>query len=194
MTKTTTSKPEAAVGKRRSNAPDADTEAMIFQGCNITQLAKLFRMERRDITPKIIDVAPIGTRGGYPIYAVHEVAPYLVKPMYDVETYLRRMNFKDLPKELSKEFWNGQRAKQDFDIKAGNLWETEKVVEKFGDAVKTLRMSMLLIPDTLTRTAGLNESQRNAVQSSIDGILNDLATALVDQFRKDESEVDDDEV
>ncbi|ECV8069594.1 hypothetical protein ABQ22_24835, partial [Salmonella enterica subsp. enterica serovar Typhimurium] len=133
-----------ATRNRRSNAPDADTEAMIFQGCNITQLAKLFRMERRDITPKIMDVPPIGERGGYPIYAVHEVAPYLVKPLYDVETYLRRMNFKDLPKELSKEFWAGQRAKQDFDIKAGNLWETEKVIEHFGEAVKVLRMSMLL--------------------------------------------------
>lgn len=191
MTKTT--RPEVATGKRRSNAPDADTEAMIFQGCNITQIAKLFRMERRDVTPKIMDVPPIGERGGYPIYAVHEVAPYLIKPLYDVETYLRRMNFKDLPKELSKEFWAGQRAKQDFDIKAGNLWETEQVVEHFGEAVKLLRMSMLLIPDTLARQAGLTEAQRNVVQSSVDGMLNDLAVALIDKFKKDDK-VDDDEV
>lgn len=127
MTKTTKTTP-LATRNRRSNAPDADTEAMIFQGCNITQLAKLFRMERRDITPKIMDIPPVGERGGYPIYAVHEVAPYLVKPLYDVETYLRRMNFKDLPKELSKEFWNGQRAKQEYDLRAGNLWPTEDVV------------------------------------------------------------------
>ena len=46
MTKTTKTAP-LATRNRRSNAPDADTEAMIFQGCNITQLAKLFRMERR---------------------------------------------------------------------------------------------------------------------------------------------------
>jgi hypothetical protein len=166
---------------------------MIFQGCNITQIAKLFRMERRDVTPKIMDVPPIGERGGYPIYAVHEVAPYLIKPLYDVETYLRRMNFKDLPKELSKEFWAGQRAKQDFDIKAGNLWETEQVVEHFGEAVKLLRMSMLLIPDTLARQAGLTEAQRNVVQSSVDGMLNDLAVALIDKFKKDDK-VGDDEV
>lgn len=182
-----------AAGRRRSNAPDADTEAMIFQGCNITQIAKLFRMERRDITPKIMDVPPIGERGGYPIYAVHEVAPYLVKPLYDVETYLRRMNFKDLPKELSKEFWAGQRAKQDFDIKAGNLWETEQIISHFGEAVKILRMSLLLIPDTLARQAGLTEAQRSATQSAIDGILNDLTDALVDRFKEDK-EADDDEV
>lgn len=181
-----------ALRNRRSNAPDADTEAMIFQGCNVTQLAKLFRMERRDITPKIMDIPPAGERGGYPIYAVHEVAPYLVKPLYDVETYLRRMNFKDLPKELSKEFWNGQRAKQEFDLRAGNLWPTEKVVEAFGEAVKTLRMSLLLVPDTLSRQAGLSESQRNVVQASIDSTLNDLARLLEERFASDED--GDDEV
>jgi hypothetical protein len=189
MTKTN-SKAPLATRNRRSNAPDADTEAMIFQGCNVTQLAKLFRMERRDITPKIMEVPPIGERGGYPIYAVHEVAPYLVKPLYDVETYLRRMNFKDLPKELSKEFWNGQRAKQEFDLRAGNLWPTEDVVNVFGEAVKTLRMSLLLIPDTLSRQAGLSEAQRNVVQSAIDSTLNDLAKTLEERF----AEVDEDEV
>lgn len=192
---TKTNQRSTSGSRRRSNAPDAETEAMIFQGCNITQLAKLFRMERRDITPKIMDVPPIGERGGYPIYAVHEVAPYLVKPLYDVETYLRRMNFKDLPKELSKEFWAGQRAKQDFDIKAGNLWDTETVIEYFGEAIKVLRMSMLLIPDTLSRTAGLSEAQRNAVQSGVDGMLNDLSSSLIDRFTEIEAEkVDDDEV
>lgn len=191
MTKTNKT-PPIALRNRRSNAPDADTEAMIFQGCNITQLAKIFRMERRDITPKILDVPPIGERGGYPIYAIHEVAPYLVKPLYDVETYLRRMNFKDLPKELSKEFWNGQRAKQEYDIKAGNLWSTEQIVSAFGEAVKTLRMGLLLVPDTLTRQAGLTESQRNVVQEGVDSALNDLAKSLENCFQ--EPEQDDDEV
>ena len=187
MTKTTKTAP-LATRNRRSNAPDADTEAMIFQGCNITQLAKLFRMERRDITPKIMDIPPVGERGGYPIYEVHEVAPYLVKPLYDVETYLRRMNFKDLPKELSKEFWNGQRAKQEYDLRAGNLWPTEDVVSVFGEAVKTLRMSLLLIPDTLSRQVGLTEAQRNVVQSSVDSILDDLANTLERRFAEEEDD------
>lgn len=179
---------------RRSNSNDVETEAMLFQGANITQLSKLFGMEKRDITPKIIDVYPIGKRGGYDIYSVKEVAPYLVKPLYDVETYIRRMSFKDLPKELSKEFWSGQRAKQEFDIKAGNLWSTEQVIERFGEAVKTLRMGMLLIPDTLARQAGLTEAQRTVVQSSVDGMLSDLSRSLIEAFAEDETEDDDDEV
>lgn len=180
----------AEVRTRRSNSNDIETESMIFQGANLTQLSKLFGMEKRDITPKILDVYPVGKRGGYDIYSIKEVAPYLVKPLYDVENYIRRMSFKDLPKELSKEFWAGQRAKQEFDIKAGNLWATEEVIEKFGDAVKTLRMGMLLIPDTLARQAGLTEAQRTVVQASVDSMLNDLSNALIEKF----VEVDDDEV
>ncbi|MCO9782241.1 hypothetical protein KU393_25015, partial [Salmonella enterica subsp. enterica serovar Mbandaka] len=42
-------------------------------------------------------------------------------------------------------------------------WETEKVIEHFGEAVKVLRMSMLLIPDTLARQAGLSEPQRQVI-------------------------------
>jgi hypothetical protein len=42
---------------------------------------------------------------------------------------------------------------------------------------------MLLITDTLARQAGLTEAQRNVVQSSVDGMLNDLAVALIDKFK-----------
>ena len=53
-----------ALRQRRSNQNDDETNAMLFQGANITQIAKLFRMERRDVTPKIMDVSPCGERGG----------------------------------------------------------------------------------------------------------------------------------
>lgn len=53
-------------------------------------------------------------------------------------------------------------------------------------------MSMLLIPDTLARQAGLSEPQRQVITSSIDAMLNDLSSALIDKFNGDE--VDDDEV
>ena len=98
------------------------------------------------------------------------------------------MNFKDLPKELSKEFWNGQRAKQEYDLRAGNLWPTEDVVSVFGEAIKTLRMSLLLIPDTLSRQVGLTEAQRNVVQSSVDSILDDLANTLEKRFAEEEDD------
>lgn len=176
---------------RRSNAADAVSEAVIFQGANITQIAKLFHMERRDVTPKIMDVPPCGTRGGYPIYYVHEVAPHLVKPIYDIETYIKRMNHNDLPKYLSKEFWAGKLARQKYEEEAGDLWRTDKVIEVMGEAFKKLRMSLLLMGDAIERETAFTDRQRTLLQGMVDGALTDLADALVEQFKDDGSEEDD---
>lgn len=187
-----------ALRARRSNQNDSETESMIFQGANITQLGKLFRMDRRDITPKIMDVAPCGERGGYPIYYVHEVAPHLVKPIYDVETYLKRMHPNDLPKHLTKEFWGGMRAKQEYDKEAGNLWETDKVIAIMSEVFKVLRMSILLAGDTVEREIAFTAEQREKLRVILDGALQECANGLVNRFgpeaEKEQEQDDDDEI
>lgn len=188
---TTASRNPAA--KRRSNQLDTQTEAMLFDGCNLTQLAKIFRMERRDLSPKLREVTPCGERGGYPIYYIHEVAPHVVKPIYDIENYIMRMNHNDLPKMVSKEFWNGLKARQEYQLKAGELWPTDKVVEVMSEAFKQMRMSLLLMGDALDRETTLTEQQQTRLRTMIDGALNDLADGLISRFQKEaETEVADD--
>lgn len=170
---------EMAERQRRSNQNDAETEAMIFQGANITQIAKLFHMDRRDVTPKILDVPQCGTRGGYPIYFIHEVAPHLVKPIYDIETYIKRMHHNDLPKHLTKEFWAGALAKQKYEEEAGDLWRTDEVVEKLGGVFKKLRMTMLLMGDAIERETTFTDKQRDMLSAMVDGALNKMADSLV---------------
>lgn len=176
----------------RNNQTDKASEDMIFQGCTQSQLVKIFKMDRRDIRAKIAEgnVSPCGARAGYPIYAIHEVAPYLVKPLYDIETYLKRMHHNDLPKHLSKEFWAGMRAKQEYQLKEGELWPTEQVIAVMGNVFKRLRMSMLLIQDAVEREHMLTAQQRDKVSSLIDGALNDMADGLVEQFKEPEGEDD----
>lgn len=186
----------AALRQRRSNQNDENTEAMLFQGANITQLGKLFRMERRDITAKISGhVAPCGERGGYAIYFIHEVAPFVVKPMYDVETYLKRMHHNDLPKHLSKEFWAGLRQRQEYLKAEGDLWDTDKVIETMGDVFKKLRMTLLLAGDTVERELTFTPEQREKLRTIIDGSLNDMADELVNAYkdRAEKETVEDDD-
>lgn len=180
-------KKNSPTNPRRSNQMDEDTQAMLFDGCNLTQLAKIFRMERRDLSPKLREVTPCGNRGGYPIYYIHEVAPHVVKPIYDIEQYIMRMNHNDLPKMVSKEFWNGLKAKQDYQLRAGELWPTEEVVSVMSEAFKQIRMSLLLMPDALDRESTLTHQQQDRLRKMIDGALNDLADGLINRF----TEVDD---
>lgn len=173
---------KAPTTKRRVNQLDVESEAMLFQGVNITQLAKMLKMERRDVTPKIQEVTPCGERNGYPIYELKEVLPYLVKPLYDVEAYIRRMHPSELPKLLAKEFWNGMKAKQDYELREGELWPTEQVESVISESYKLIRMSLLLIPDALERESTLTDHQRGRIMEMIDGALNEMASTITAAF------------
>lgn len=176
--------------QRRSNQMDAETQSMMYEGLNLTQLAKLFRMDRRDVSPKLREVTQAGTRGGYPIYYVHEVAPHLVKPTQDIETYIMRMHHNDLPKHVSKEFWNGLRARQAYEEENGDLWRTDKVIDTLGETFKTLRMSLLLMGDAIERETTFTDMQRTRLSTMIDGALNDMAASLVTKFENQPDDAD----
>ncbi len=82
------------------------------------------------------------------------------------------------------------RAKQEYQLKEGELWPTEQVIAVMGDVFKRLRMSMLLIQDAVEREHMLTAQQRDKVSSLIDGALNDMADDLVEQFKEPEGEDD----
>lgn len=168
--------------KRRANGLDSDSEAIIFEGAFLTQIAKLFKMERRDVKQKIHGVAPIGKRSGYDIFDIAEVAPHLVKPIYDVETYLRRMHPNDLPKHLTKEFWAGQKAKQEYLKAEGDLWDTGEIFQRVGEMVKVIRMEMLLAREAIARETHFTPKQQERLQQIIDGSLNAMADKLAEIF------------
>ena len=183
---------------RRANQQDAASNAMIFDGCTQSQLCTIFKMDRRTLSAKLAtgNVKPAGVRAGFPIYYIHEVAPHVIKPLYDIETYISRMHHNDLPPLLSKEFWNGKKARQDYELREGNLWETEQVQEKVSAMLKDIRMTILLFRDGLSRDTVLTDEQHNKLQLMIDGLLNDMAGNLAKMFngRVDEQEADDDEI
>lgn len=169
---------------RKVKGLDDESGVAIFHGMSISQMSKLFEMERRDISEKIekANIKPCGKNGPWDIYKLKDVMPAVVKPLYDVETYLLRMNPSDLPKTLSKEFWAAQRSKQEYELKAGNLWPTEKVVTEVGELFKLVKMSVLLMTDTVERQVELTEQQRAIIKRGMDGMLTDLHKTIVEKF------------
>ena len=165
---------------------DNESAIMIYKGLTISQLCEILGMDRRLLTSKIEEnnIKPSGTNQGFPIYKLKEVMPYVVKPAYDVEEYLSRMNPQDLPKHLSKEFWAGQRSKQEFMLKNGDLHPTKDVVEALGDIFKLVKSTARLTVDTVERRAELTADQRNAIIRIMDGMLLELHKKITEKFRK----------
>lgn len=176
-----------ATGDRtpRANAVDDETRSILYQGANMNQLELLFKQDHRTLKRKLFEsgIKPSGHRSGHDVWSVHEVAPWLIKPAFDIEAYVRRMDPRELPKLLTKEYWAGQRSKQEWDKNAGNLWPTEKVVEEVGELMKLVKMSTLLTLDGVERQAELTERQKDIVKSLMRGMLSDMIKRIQERFK-----------
>lgn len=172
------------------NSLDRESRAMLYDGCNLSQLGVLFRMDHRVLVEKLHGVEPSSRRGNAAIYQVHEVAPYLVKPMYDIETYIKRMHHNELPKLLTKEFWAGQRSKQEYQLREGDLWETAKVIENVSELLKLIKMQARLASDAVERQTELSPRQKAIIRGIFDGMLRDLNHAAVKHFTHKEHRVE----
>jgi hypothetical protein len=171
--------------KSGSASVDEESRIAIFEGVNATQLSVIFRADTRTVARKLFEgnVKPIAKRGNTEIYSIFDAAPYLCKPAYDVETAIKKMDYKDLPKSLAKEFWAGQRSKQDFEERAGLLWRTEKVVEEVGELMKLVKMSTLLMNDAVERQSELSDAQRRIIKQLSHGLLEDLSKRIAEKFQ-----------
>lgn len=169
---------------KRTEQTDDITKAILYDGANLSQLTNLFRLDHRVLVEKLSKggCKPCGTRNGVDIYAVHEVAPYIVRPAYEIEEYIKRMHHNDLPKNVTKEFWAGLRSRQEYEQREGNLWQTSRVVEVMGGVMKLIKMSARLMVDQVDRQAELSDRQRQIVKSQCDGMLEEAYRTILESF------------
>jgi hypothetical protein len=172
---------------------DDESLAAIYQGVNQDQLMRMFKMDHRTAKRKMMEareggVKPIGKKHTAELYAIHEIAPYFCKPVMDPSEYIKSMDPRELPKILTKEFWAGQRSRQEYEEKAGSLWRTEKVVEEVGELMKLVKMSSLLMLDAVERQTELSDRQREIIRSLTHGMLNDLMKRVDSKFKVPEAD------
>jgi hypothetical protein len=168
---------------KRTELTDDTTRAILYDGANLSQLGILFHMDHRVLVQKLHKCKPCGTRNGVDIYRIDEVAPHLVKPLYDIEEYIKRMHHNDLPKHLTKEFWAGLRSRQEYEQREGNLWATDRIVRAVGGFMKMVKMSVRLFNDAVDRQAELSDRQRKIIKALGDGMLEELYRTVVEEFK-----------
>lgn len=172
--------------KRGVGAPpiiDEESDAIVLKGASLAQLAMIFSMDARDIKMKMHgQVKPCGERRGHAIYAIKEVARYVVSPPYDMDEFIQKMTISDLPTILRKEYWAGMRSRQLYEKEAAELWPTSQVVETISSLLKTLRLSLLLSREAVERETELSDRQRAIMTRVIDTSLEDLYVTTTRQF------------
>ncbi len=162
--------------------------SVIYQGCTVTQLGEMFHMKRQIVERRLASCPKSGTNSqGTALYQVGDAAQYLVRvELTDEMVYetLRRADPKDFPAFTNKMFWEGMGVRRKYEEQVGDLWHTSDVAAVASASFNAIRMALLLLPDELTDTAGLNERQRTIVQQIMDQTLEGCRDALVKELRK----------
>ena len=98
--------------KRQS---DVTSEILATGEATMSQLAQMFETDAKTLPQRMKGIIPAGKRNGYKVYKIREAAGRLVKPGYEIEEFIRQMSPQELPPLLTKEFWNGQKARLAFE-------------------------------------------------------------------------------
>lgn len=174
-------------GLKRGRPPierDAVTSEMLITGqATMAQLAQLFRTDAKTLPRRLHGLIPAGQRKGASVYDISEAAGRLVKPSYSIEAFIKKMHHSELPPMLGKEFWNAQNARQKFEENAADLWRTADVVEAFAAVFSTLRMTLLLVSDSVERETSLSDRQRDIVKNQIDGAIDEMKKTITELFK-----------
>jgi len=91
---------------------------------------------------------------------------------------MKRMRAGDLPPLLQKEIWDAKLKRQKWEAQAGDLWHTEDVIAVLSEVFATIKSTVQLWPDTVERTVGLEDEQRELLVSMGDTLQDEIYRKL----------------
>lgn len=160
---------------RNNHTADRTTRLMLYEGCTISQLAEIFRMDKKKVSSLLAGLEPTGERQGFPIYSLFHASSRLATPSErQLMNTLERMSPSKLPTHLQKEFWDARRSRQQYEENARDLWRTHTIVEFVVNLMKTVRDSITVMEDVVARESDLTNKQRAIIQQLVDDLLNDM--------------------
>lgn len=178
-------------GRPPKPKPQAEPEQKVetkltgaLQGVTVYWLAQVFGMTTESVRMRLADCTPESVHGKSNRYRVKDAAPYLVDPKIDVEKYMKRMRAGDLPPLLQKEIWDAKLKRQKWEAQAGDLWHTEDVIAVLSEVFATIKSTVQLWPDTVERTVGLEDEQRELLVSMGDTLQDEIYRKLQEMAKE----------
>ena len=155
-----------------------------MQGVTVYWLSQVFGMTPESVRMRLADCTPESVHGKSNRYRVKDAAPYLVEPKIDIEKYMKRMRPGDLPALLQKEIWDAKLKRQKWEAQAGDLWHTEDVIAVLSEVFATIKSTVQLWPDTVERTAGLGDEQRELLVTMGDNLQDEIYRKLQEMAKQ----------
>lgn len=151
----------------------------VHAGVTVAWLGQVFGMDPTTVKKRLADCPVLHRRKAGFVYDLKQAAAFLVKPVFDVNKYLRNMKPSELPAQLQKEFWDAALKRQQWEERAGDLWRTTAVMEVFADVFLLMKSTMQLWTEDLERVTGLTAEQRSELVKLVDSLQNEIHGKLV---------------
>jgi len=145
-----------------------------MQGVTVYWLSQVFGLTPETVRKRLADCTPESISGKSNRYRVKDAAEFLVEPKIDIESYMKRMRPGDLPPLLQKEVWDARLKRQKWETMAGDQWHTNDVMEVLSDVFSIIKSTIQLWPDTLERTEGLTDEQRQLLVVMGDALQDEI--------------------
>lgn len=142
-------------------------------------LTEVTRLDENVVRRRLTHCPRLGKNGQRDLYDFMTAVAYLVDPKVDIEQYIKTVNPKNLPTQLNKDYWDARSRRLKYLLAAGEAWHTEDVVEVFGTVFMTIKDRLQLITETMRDRAKLTDEQAKRFSEMIDGLQDDLYTAMV---------------
>jgi hypothetical protein len=166
--------PHAQGGGRASKSLSVAGANLVQRGVTSGWFASVLGISRATVARKLADVTPRRTlQNGAKLYDVRECLPYFILP-HDIKAILGRMNPKDLPERLRKDYWTARKAEQAVRETARDLWRSDDVHRALGDIAKLVKDTITLWTDDVDEGSGLSSEQVEI----LDRLTRDLLTKI----------------
>lgn len=179
---------------QRGKAVDTNRNELVRVGANVSQLAMIFDRDINAVKRLIAkhNIAPTLTESGRELYAIRDVAPYVIdiSAVVDIAEIIKTTSLKKLPPELTKNFWDAANSRKKHLEDNGELWRTEAVLEVLLDVFKVMRRSVTLFIDTIGDRTETTPKQRQLITEMGDGLLASLRDDLIEKFELYETEAE----
>jgi hypothetical protein len=149
----------------------------------IKTLATIFDHDVQTITTRLID-CPFTEKSGRKLYEFKEACSYIIKPKMTITQFVKTLNVVDLPPQVNKAFWDGQRSRVKYMIEAQEAWQTDDVLDVFGKTFMTIKDWTTTLVEMLRERAHMTDEQTEIVEQACDDLRSQLRAKLLDEPKK----------
>jgi hypothetical protein len=145
---------------------------------SISHIARVFSMDRKTVSRRLEGelVRPAGTRAGYPVYALKDVAPALFG-----HVMVGGQEPNDMTPPDRRAWYQSENDRLKFEVQTGQLVPTHDVRLQMSTLAKATANTLESLPDILERDCGLSAEALDRVQDVIDSHREQMYRVIIAQ-------------